>query len=636
MKTKLLAALLCISIYTIKAQNLHWANTMGGNYNDISRSVAVDASGNVYTTGYFEDTVDFDPSGVAYNLIASGGTDLFISKLDVSGNFVWAKAIGGSGYENSYSVAIDADGYVYVTGVFQDTVDFDPGAGIEELISTSSDDIFILKLSPAGNLVWVKQVSGLSYSMSNAIAIDPWGNVLTTGWFNATTDFDPSAGTFSMSPLGSTDIFVSKLDSAGNFKWAVSLGGTSEDRAHAIATDAKGNVFTTGAFNGIADFDPSGSNLDLTSSGYDDIFISKLDSAGDFLWAGKMGSTAFDIGYSLSIDPWGSVIYTGTFGWATDFDPGAGTYTLTPSGGYEDAFIAKLDSAGNFEWARQIGGSNVDVGYGVTTDAFGNVLATGTFTYNGDFDPGAGLYTLNGAGGIDVYISKLDSAGNFLSAASVGGTSYDYGYSIAVDASDNIHLTGILQDAGDLDPGPGTSNFTTAGFQDIFVLKFNFCSVNASVTQNGTTLTSNSATGSYQWYNCGTNLPVGGEIAQSFTPSANGSYAVIVTDGSCIDTSNCFNINNVGLMEIADHFTFSLNPNPFSEKATLHTTKNMVNASLRVYNIYGQIVKEINGISGNQTVVYRDNLSNGVYFIKLIQENKTISSGKLIITNELR
>ncbi|HLG35194.1 MAG TPA: hypothetical protein VI757_09965, partial [Bacteroidia bacterium] len=121
-----------LSIINCSAQspNWLWAKAMGGTGGDGGGSIAIDASGNVYTTGSFEGTVDFDPGAGIFNLTSAGSDDIFISRLDGSGNFVWAKAMGGTSSDGGNSVAVDASGNVYTTGLFYDTADFDPGAGV--------------------------------------------------------------------------------------------------------------------------------------------------------------------------------------------------------------------------------------------------------------------------------------------------------------------------------------------------------------------------------------------------------------------------------------------------------------------------------------------------------------------------
>src|SRR5690606_25371176 len=126
------------------------------------------------------------------------------------------------------------------------------------------------------------------------------GNVYTTGYFVGTVDFDPGAGTVNLTSQGGSDIFIQKLDALGDLVWAKSVGGTGNDNGRSIAVDAQGNVYTTGDFRGIVDFDPGAGTADLTSQGEYDVFIQKLDALGDLIWAKSVGETSYDYGYSIA------------------------------------------------------------------------------------------------------------------------------------------------------------------------------------------------------------------------------------------------------------------------------------------------------------------------------------------------
>jgi hypothetical protein len=372
----------------------------------------------------------------------------------------------------------------YTTGYYSGTVDFDPGAGTNNLTSVGAKDIFISKLDSAGNFLWAKSMGGNSnFEESFSIAIDGSGNAYTTGRFSGTADFDPGAGTSNLTSAGNLGIFISKLDSAGNFIWAKSIGGVNSfSVSFSIALDGFGNVYTTGAFTGTADFDPGAGTSNLTSAGFDDIFISKLDSAGNFLWAKRMGGTDPDGGRSIAVDGSGNIYTLGSFIGTADFNPGAGTSNLT-SAGIEDIYISKLSDAGNFLWAKRMGATNADVGRSISVDGSGNVYTTGTFEGTVDFDSGPGTSNLTSAGFDDIFISKLDAAGNFLWAKKIGGTSGDVVNSLVVDGSGNVYTTGYFQTTVDFDPGPGTSNLTCAGASDIFILKLGAASV--GILDNG-------------------------------------------------------------------------------------------------------------------------------------------------------
>ena len=357
-----------------------WAKSMSGTGADIAFSIFIDSSGNVYTTGRFAGTVDFDPGAGTSNLTSVGGTDIFISKLDSSGNFVWAKSVGSTSSDVANSISIDSSSNIYTTGRFRNTVDFDPGAGVLNLTSAGGDDIFISKLDSNGDFLWAKSMGGRTNDRGSSIATDSSGNVYTTGRFTGTVDFDPGAGTSNLTSVGSDDIFLSKLNSSGDFVWAKSVGSTSSDVANSISIDSSGNVYTTGYIYDTADFDPGVGIFNLTPVGDADIFISKLDSSGNFVWAKSMGGTANDQGLSTSIDSSGNIYTTGYFAGTVDFDPGAGTSNLTSASGSNDIFILKLgDTAPTLTEVTAVGVvvNNNPINYTFSTDQ------AGTITYGG-------------------------------------------------------------------------------------------------------------------------------------------------------------------------------------------------------------------------------------------------------------
>ncbi len=323
--------------------NVAWTKKMGSSYDDAGRSINIDASGNIYTTGFYNGTPDFDPGAATYTLATAGlgATNIFVSKLDASGNFVWAKAITGDHNNVGHSIVSDGFGNVCITGLYSGTADFDPGASTYTISSAGSYDIFILKLDVSGNFVWVKSMGGSAGDQANAIALDASGNVYTAGSFEQTADFDPGPGTYTLSSYTTTDdIFVSKLDASGNFVWAKKMGGSGGESAKAITLDALGNIYTTGSYNGSADFDPGPASFPLTSNSSEDIFISKLNASGNFADAKTIGGpNNFDIGNSIAVDVSGNVYTTGSFQGTVDFDPGVGTFTLTSAA--IDVFVLK-------------------------------------------------------------------------------------------------------------------------------------------------------------------------------------------------------------------------------------------------------------------------------------------------------
>lgn len=534
-----------------KAQNfdLAWAKGIGGSGTDQTTAITLDAAGNLYTTGTFSGTVDFNPGAGTYNLTSAGSGDIFICKLDALGNFIWANQMGGSSFDVAKAIALDLSGNIYTTGRFQSTADFDPGAGSYNLTSFGLIDIFVSKLDPNGNFLWAKQMGGNGNDGANAIGIDANGNVFTTGSFSTTADFDPGPATYNFICVGNVDLFVSKLDPNGNFLWATQAGGTAGEEGNALFVDATGNVFTTGLIGSpTVDFDPGPGVFNLFGDG---AFILKLDATGNFVWAKEFKVAVFGgvWTYAIKPDATGNIYTTGWFNTTIDFDPGPGIFNLVPPlTNAIDIHITKLDPNGNFVWAKQMSGNTlgfVNSGSSLDIDGNGRIYTTGRFTGSFDFDPGSGTYNLTTFGSADVYISTLDAAGNFLGAKQMGGIGNDLGNSIKIDGFNNIYVAGQFSNTCDFDPCSGNYNLTSAGGDDIFITKFASPSVSITASSiaicSGTSVTftatptNGGPTPSYQWQVNGVNVGASSPTYTTTTLNNNDQISFILTsNATCV------------------------------------------------------------------------------------------------------
>ena len=306
--------------------------------------------------------------------------------------------------------------------------------------------------------------------ISTTIKVDALGNVLTTGYYSYVADFDPGPLTYTLgvSVTNSGGIFVSKLDAAGNFVWAKAVANNSNSNLGlGIDVDASGNVYTTGYFFNTLDFDPSPSTYTLTSFGSYDIYVSKLDVLGNFVWAKQMGGTAGDQGNGIAVDGTGNVYTTGGYEATADFDPGVGTYTFNVA--TNGTFVSKLDALGNFVWAKKFTGGN-DAGSCIALDAYKNIYISGSFIFPMYLNSSSGLITLTSSGSQDVFVLRIDSLGNLINGKSFGSSTGDYGNAIAVDASNNVYTTGSFQSTVDFDPD-ATTYTLSASFVDAFISK---------------------------------------------------------------------------------------------------------------------------------------------------------------------
>lgn len=409
--------------------NLVWVKTFGGvSAACFVTAIKADLSGDILITGYYSSSVDFDPGITAFNMVANGSVDVFVLKLDNQGNLTWVKSIGSvGGFDMSLSIDVDANGNIYTTGYFNNTADFDPGAGVYNLTSTAQD-VFILKLTALGSFVWAKSIGGLYNDSGSSIHIDASGNVWIGGYFADTVDFDPGGSAYNLTALVGYSAFILKLDANGSFILAKiitsSLGGID---CKTLVSDAAANVYVTGYFSGTASFDGM---FTLTNVGSNDVYVAKLDAGGNFLWANNFGGTAIEIGRCVALDSDNNVYVTGNFQGTCDFDPGIGTFSLTSTGG-DDIYICKLDESGIFLCAGAMGGTGNEYGLSIHIDANNNMINTGYYQSTTDFDPGAGVYTISPVGSNEPFISKYTS---FLALPPVSNTMCD-GASITLTTS---------------------------------------------------------------------------------------------------------------------------------------------------------------------------------------------------------
>jgi hypothetical protein len=325
----------------------------------------------------------------------------------------------------------------------------------------------------AQSLQWAHSISAAGQEIAYAVAVDGTGAVITVGTFNVITDLDPGPGTFNITPNGSSDIFIQKVDADGIFLWGGSIGANNADVPYGVATDADNNIVITGTVHGTLDIDPTaGSLMVTTTSNSFDVVVVKLSAGGTFQWGRIFGGLANDTGRGVALDGSGSIMTTGVIGAAADLDPGVGVTTVGGNG-MQDAFVQKMDANGNFLWGHAVGGSANDLAYAVAVDNTGAAHITGEFRNTMDLDPGAGVQSVTSAGAEDIFNLKLNSSGVFQWGHRIGGTSSERSRSIDVGNDGSVVITGRLTSSTDLDPGPGSFIVPGSAFEDGFVLKLN-------------------------------------------------------------------------------------------------------------------------------------------------------------------
>jgi hypothetical protein len=343
---------------------------------------------------------------------------------------------------SSEKISVDESGNIYKVGTFRDTIDVDSSSSSFNLVSSGNSDIFVLKYSPMGSLVWAYELGGIGTDQASDIDYDN-GNLFITGFFSDTVDFDAGPNT-NVLGAGYTAIFILKIDTSGIFKWVKKVDAFwNHEHSFDIEIDNQGNVLTTGRFSGNTDFDPGPGLFNMPSLGGWDMFVLKLDSNGNFLWAKSVGELSEDvIGYSLAIDPNDNVIVYGTFHGTVDFNPAIGQQNwLTHVGSNFEPFLLKFDLNGNFKWARTIIESGIIAqafGNELRSDNQGNIYTIGSLNDTSDFKIGPGNESIYPSSTHNGFVCKIDSMGQLLWVRNLPSPLNNSDFGLAVDSTSAV------------------------------------------------------------------------------------------------------------------------------------------------------------------------------------------------------
>lgn len=352
-------------------------------------------------------------------------------------------------------------------------------------------------------------VNATSSSLVNSTAVDAAGNIYVAGQFQGSVAF----GSTTFVSDGYEDVFVAKYNSTGVLQWAKRAGGEGSDIGYGIAIGSN-SVYITGVFGTIMNFNTPSATGSNEVAGVSDIFLAKYDDAGNFQWARRAGETAgirTDRGNAIAVSGT-DVFITGTFSNTIDFNtPSApGTNEITSDNNSDDIFLAKYNSAGDFQWARRAGGSGTDEANGIAVSGSA-IYVTGVFRGITNFNtPSAvGSNEITSAGGKDMFLAKYDVSGNFLWAKRAGGEGDDDGKSVSVSGN-AIYVTGFFDGfygaANFNNPtATGTNELNSAGANDVFLAQYDDA-------------------GNFQWAKRAGGTS--GDIAYSVVASSNAAYIV--------------------------------------------------------------------------------------------------------------
>ncbi|MBC7486199.1 MAG: hypothetical protein H7282_05570, partial [Cytophagaceae bacterium] len=530
------------------------------------RDIAVDATGNSYVIGI--------QRGVITTLTgtAAGGQDIFIAKLDATGAVVWfQQGLGKAIDDRGLSIAVNnATGEVYYAGSFTGTnLFFKIAAGGNLYANGGSTDMYLVKYTAAGALVWVRGIGGTGTDEVADIAIDATGNVLLAGYVQTnganievytSGSGRPNLGTFG-AYSSSFEAALIKIGAAGTFSASDaylfgSVGGAEKCRA--ITLDASGNIYLAGDFFNTVDFDPSAGTTNLVelTAGAGDAFIAKYSSAMALQWAGSLKGGGVENIHRIGIDGLGHIYAVGSFQAFVNFD----LFTVTQSktaAGTSDAFFAQYNTSdGSFNYVQQIGGSSGDnSASGLYVTSSGDFYMTGYFSgASANFNPGGSALSLSPTGTTDAFLAKYNSSGINSWAFKTGGAGKSGGYAINIASDGKIIWGGYYSGSSvDFDPGVGSTTQTSVGGEDMFIAAYTECagaaittqpvaSQNICTGQNATFTIAASGTGlTYVWKKGGVALTNGGSISGA-------TSATLTITGLVLGDAATYTVDVIGCM----------------------------------------------------------------------------------------
>ncbi len=422
-----------------------------------AEGIAVDQFDNVYTGGIIRGGIDFDPDTGSFSLSGYINGSGYVSKYDNIGRLVWAFVLKNSHPVIVKDVKTDSQGDLIVVGAYYDTLDFDPGPGVYNLMHSQSSCTFIVKYSNSGSLIWAKQFVGKSGVGINSIVLDNNDNIYTWGAFGGQIDFDPDTSTVYNLTSVTSDHYICKLDSSGNFVWVKSFEGIYNTE---IKINQAADLFVVGALYDTMDIDPGPDTAYLIPVDTTNFFIAKFDSSGNFHWAKQIQAPRIG---NIGVDQTSNIFIAGTFSDTLDLDPGNGTFYIAPTSSYS-TYIIKLDSTGNFIWGKSFVGYSA--GANILTDSHGQPIILGAFQFNVDFDTDSiNTFIISGDGNYDSYICKLDTAGNFLWVKTINGPGEQGSGILTLNSSGKIFVAGGYLDTTYCDSfillSPDSNNFDT-------------------------------------------------------------------------------------------------------------------------------------------------------------------------------
>ncbi|GAB5557659.1 MAG: hypothetical protein SchgKO_18720 [Schleiferiaceae bacterium] len=636
--------------------NILWVKTYGGLQEESVINLRLDDHGYLYLGGAFSGAVDFNP-GPGFHFVTVASPSNYLLKLDTSGAFVDVVNFEGD-FKN---FAISPSGEIYLAADFTGQVDLDPGTGTHLVSSVGwPKDFFVTKLDSNLNFEWGYSFG--AYNQDRVFEIEATDeSVVLLGIYVDTVDFDPGPGVYHLNSGQVLLSFVLNLSSEGDFNWARSVPSSTSSE---MALSPNGDVLIHGGFIGTVDMDPSPTNAVLISAqpGTNNYFLWSLDSLGNYNWVDTFVS---DFVIDVQADDNGFYV-GGNFSSAIVTDT---SQSVAYSKGGVDSFVSYYDTLGNRLWTETYGGVMNDDLYFVVPSLGSAVYALGSVLDSVDLSLNSVSDYLVESSDVKAYVLKmLPCPGSYLSHDSivacnsytwVNGITYtestdsvffEYPSSQYCDSTVELNLTIIKPVEGGYDSivacnyyvwqnGQSYTYSTNSPFvvltgsngcDSIHRLHLIINPFNPGIFRAGNYLYCNYPSGNFQWLDCDSGMvPIPGETGNIFFPSKNGSYALFMERDGCSDTTDCFDVEFIGLEESARDVV-SVFPIPVEDVLTIDSGDDFFIESYKMISPNGQVILQGDN-SDSEKILSIDMAAfpRGLYFLQVKGSNGQIYTQKI-------
>lgn len=457
--------------------NYQWATRFAGSGIDAGFDLDFNPAGELVLLGVFGDSLQFDPNQSSSLKVSAGAGDVFFAGFDTAaGQFLWTEQISGLGFDNPRAIAIDSQGNYYLNGDFTAITTFSLNP-LTVLNPSGGNDIFVAKYNANRQIVWAQKIAGSSTDLGADMTLINDTLLAISGTFRGNVQLDPVGnGPLRTGNGWNADIFLVVWDTAAQYQWGHTLGGSATDATAGLVVDQNQRVWIGGYLVNAVDLNPDPNfSFNVPGTGGDGFIAAYQVSDGQFFTAHHLDGSAFSRVHNLAHANNGRIWSVGALYGTANFDVYGGNFSLSsPANNNPNSFFAAYqNSSFDTAWVTEdrLGGDDYLTHAEFLND--GNIIATGYFQGGIDADPDTSEFFLDSRGGQDVYLIKYDSNFDLIWALQMGGINGDQATALAEDASGNLYLAGHYSGTFFYPTSNGLDSLVSQSQLSVFLAKIN-------------------------------------------------------------------------------------------------------------------------------------------------------------------